>query len=103
MRHRAGHKVQNIARQVAVRAKDRVRIVKVESSARAYVVARHPPPVELPPQPASYQRPCVFTRSTFTAHSRAAGNWCNLSCIRASSKSICSRCGEEGDSAKERR
>jgi NADH-quinone oxidoreductase subunit J len=32
MRHRAGHKVQNIARQVAVRAKDRVRIVKVEAS-----------------------------------------------------------------------
>ena len=31
MRHRAGQKVQNISRQVAVRREDRVRIVKVES------------------------------------------------------------------------
>jgi len=32
MRHRRGLKVQNIARQVAVRREDRVRIVKVEAS-----------------------------------------------------------------------
>jgi NADH-quinone oxidoreductase subunit J len=32
MRKRPGLKVQDIAKQVAVRAKDRVRIVKVESS-----------------------------------------------------------------------
>jgi len=32
MRHRRGLKVQNIARQVAVRREDRVRIVKVETS-----------------------------------------------------------------------
>jgi hypothetical protein len=31
MRHRAGQKVQDISRQVAVRPEDRVRIVKVES------------------------------------------------------------------------
>ena len=32
MRHRPGHKVQDIAKQVAVRREDRVRIVKVETS-----------------------------------------------------------------------
>jgi hypothetical protein len=32
MRHRAGLKVQDIAAQVAVNPKDRVRIVKVETS-----------------------------------------------------------------------
>jgi NADH-quinone oxidoreductase subunit J len=32
MRHRTGLKVQNVAKQVAVRREDRVRIVKVESS-----------------------------------------------------------------------
>ena len=32
MRHRPGHKVQDIAKQVAVRREDRVRIVHVESS-----------------------------------------------------------------------
>jgi len=32
MRHRKGLKVQNIAKQVAVRREDRVRIVKVEAS-----------------------------------------------------------------------
>jgi hypothetical protein len=31
MRRRTGQKVQNIARQIAVRREDRVRIVKVES------------------------------------------------------------------------
>jgi NADH-quinone oxidoreductase subunit J len=31
MRHRAGLKVQDISRQVAVRREDRVRVVKVES------------------------------------------------------------------------
>ena len=34
MRSRPGHKVQDIARQVAVRAADRIRIVKMESVAR---------------------------------------------------------------------
>jgi NADH-quinone oxidoreductase subunit J len=32
MRKRPGHKVQDIAKQVAVRREDRVRIVKVETS-----------------------------------------------------------------------
>src|SRR5262249_31523705 len=32
MRHRKGLKVQNVAKQVAVRREDRVRIVKVEAS-----------------------------------------------------------------------
>jgi hypothetical protein len=32
MRRRPGHKVQDVGKQVAARAKDRVRIVKVESS-----------------------------------------------------------------------
>jgi NADH-quinone oxidoreductase subunit J len=31
MRHRVGHKVQDIAAQVAVRAKDRIRIVKMDA------------------------------------------------------------------------
>jgi NADH-quinone oxidoreductase subunit J len=34
MRHRAGLKVQNVARQVAVRAQDRVRIVKMDPEER---------------------------------------------------------------------
>jgi NADH-quinone oxidoreductase subunit J len=35
MRHRAGLKVQNVSRQVAVRREDRVRLVKVEPSTEA--------------------------------------------------------------------
>jgi NADH-quinone oxidoreductase subunit J len=35
MRHRQGHKVQDIAAQVAVRAQDRVRIVKMAAEKRA--------------------------------------------------------------------
>jgi NADH-quinone oxidoreductase subunit J len=34
MRHRAGLRLQNVAKQVAVRREDRVRIVKVESEPR---------------------------------------------------------------------
>jgi NADH-quinone oxidoreductase subunit J len=34
MRHRAGLKVQNVARQVAVRARDRIRIVKMDPEER---------------------------------------------------------------------
>jgi NADH-quinone oxidoreductase subunit J len=34
MRHRVGHKVQDIAAQVAVRAKDRIRIVKMDAEKR---------------------------------------------------------------------
>ena len=34
LRHRPGLKVQNIARQVAVRASDRVRLVKMEPEQR---------------------------------------------------------------------
>jgi NADH-quinone oxidoreductase subunit J len=35
MRRRAGLKLQNVARQVSVRARDRVRIVKMDSEERS--------------------------------------------------------------------
>jgi NADH-quinone oxidoreductase subunit J len=34
LRHRPGHKVQDVSRQVAVRAEDRVRLVKMEATRR---------------------------------------------------------------------